>query len=156
MNGARNMDIFGTLGKLFANKAKIEREIALIKQLWLDMQPAVAKLRQEAPEIFALGRDLIAVFAPQMQQYLAGVAPLAEIRVADLQRQLQKLGYYKSPLKIDNVYGPGTTAAVRAFQKDHGLEEDGWAGMQETLPAIWTEVAKHADDLGSQPPRTAV
>lgn len=132
------IDIFGTASKLFANRQKIERELALIKKLWTDMQPSIKILRQEVPEAFQLGRDLVAVFAPQMQQYLAGVAPLATIKVSDLQAQLHKLGYYND--KIDNDYGPNTQAAVKAFQRDHGLDPDGWAMMGETLPAIWIAV----------------
>ncbi len=132
------IDIFGTAAKLFANRQKIERELALVKKMWADMQPSIKILRQEAPEVFEIGRDLVAVFAPQFQQFLAGVRPLATIKVSDLQTQLHKLSYYTD--KIDNDYGPNTQAAVKAFQKDHGLEQDGWAMMGETLPAIWIAV----------------
>lgn len=48
----------------------------------------------------------------------------AEIK--EYQRQLATLGYYKG--NIDGLGGPKTTAAVRAFQGDHGLKVDGVVG----------------------------
>lgn len=46
--------------------------------------------------------------------------------VKQLQKDLKKLGYYKS--SIDGVFGPKTTEAVKAFQTDNGLESDGVVG----------------------------
>jgi N-acetylmuramoyl-L-alanine amidase len=46
--------------------------------------------------------------------------------VWDLQYRLKTLGYYKSPM--DGIYGTGTTAAVRLFQKNYGLNVDGVTG----------------------------
>ena len=46
--------------------------------------------------------------------------------VAELQRALKQLGYYKNT--IDGEYGTGTLNAVRAFQKANGLTSDGVAG----------------------------
>jgi len=43
--------------------------------------------------------------------------------IASYQRKLTTLGYYKG--KIDGVPGPYTTSAVKVFQRDHGLAEDG-------------------------------
>jgi GH24 family phage-related lysozyme (muramidase) len=48
----------------------------------------------------------------------------AEIR--ELQEALRSLGYYKGA--IDGMHGPGTDAAVRAFQAAHELKVDGIAG----------------------------
>ena len=46
--------------------------------------------------------------------------------VVDLQRRLKSLGFYDGAL--GGNFGPGTDAAVRAFQRANGLTADGWAG----------------------------
>lgn len=46
--------------------------------------------------------------------------------VKELQKALQKKGYYAG-LKIDGWFGPDTRDAVKAFQRDHGLEASGIA-----------------------------
>src|SRR3954451_22904769 len=46
--------------------------------------------------------------------------------VDKVQERLTALGYAPGP--IDGAYGPTTAAAVRAFQRDHGLEVDGIVG----------------------------
>lgn len=62
--------------------------------------------------------------------------------VGALQADLASLGYTDSkgrPLKPDNDFGHDTEAAVRAFQRDHGLEQNGVG--PKTLHAIQTAVA---------------
>lgn len=46
--------------------------------------------------------------------------------MAEVQRNLKRLGYYKGA--IDGVNGPRTKAAIRAFQKEQGLIVDGKYG----------------------------
>ncbi len=53
--------------------------------------------------------------------------------VRTLQTRLKEWGYYKG--SVDGVYGSGTEAAVKQFQKKHGLAVDGIAGPA-TLRAI--------------------
>jgi len=53
--------------------------------------------------------------------------------VARAQDALQQLGYYKGG--IDGLYGPGTRAAVRAFQVDRGLSVSGRVDT-ETMEAL--------------------
>lgn len=51
--------------------------------------------------------------------------------VGKLQTTLAALGYTDASggsLKVDNDFGPGTDHALKAFQHDHGLREDGVAG----------------------------
>jgi len=52
-------------------------------------------------------------------------------RVSDLQSRLNTLGA-RPPLKVDGIFGPKTLAAVKAFQKAHGLKVDGLVGPLTT------------------------
>ena len=56
-------------------------------------------------------------------------------RVKSLQQSLKELGLYSG--SVDGVYGSGTTRAVKAFQKQQGLTQDGVAGSK-TLAALET------------------
>ncbi|MCA9352373.1 peptidoglycan-binding protein [Patescibacteria group bacterium] len=64
--------------------------------------------------------------------------------VMSLQQKLKELGFYT--LSVDGKYGPGTSAAVRAFQAQQGLSADGIAGINTftafaggfTLPPVPT------------------
>lgn len=60
--------------------------------------------------------------------------------VKTLQQNLKTLGY--DPGEADGVFGDQTDAAVRAFQKDVGLNKvDGWAGP-DTVSAVSKELEK--------------
>jgi phage head maturation protease len=50
-------------------------------------------------------------------------------RVSDLQKRLNALGAH---LAVDGKFGPKTLAAVRAFQRSHGLKTDGLVGPKTT------------------------
>ena len=65
-------------------------------------------------------------------------------RVSDLQERLNA-GGFKPPLKVDGIFGPKTLAAVKAFQRSHGLKVDGLVGPHTTA-ALRTRhpAAKHA------------
>ena len=65
-----------------------------------------------------------------------------EVRI--LQARLKELGYYDG--EPDGQYGPGTKAAVQAFQKRNGLSVDGMAGPQ-TQDRLYS-----AGALGTPPP----
>ncbi|MCM1410154.1 MAG: peptidoglycan-binding protein [Lachnospiraceae bacterium] len=54
-------------------------------------------------------------------------------KVSELQRNLTKLGY--DTKGTDGIFGSNTKSAVIAFQRDHGLSQDGMAG-KDTLNAI--------------------
>ena len=87
---------------------------------------------------------------PQAQGALAdGVLEAGERGpdVRRLQESLNQLGYTGldgRPLeKRSGVFGPHTEHAVRAFQRDHGLEVDGAAGPR-TLPRLEEAVSRAA------------
>lgn len=46
--------------------------------------------------------------------------------VKTVQNKLRELGYYND--EADGVFGPGTTEAVKSFQRDYGLSADGYVG----------------------------
>jgi len=51
---------------------------------------------------------------------------------------LQKyLNEFVNAVEINGIFGPKTEAAVKKFQKDHGLVDDGIVGSK-TWNAIWT------------------
>jgi len=55
--------------------------------------------------------------------------------VADIQKVLLALGYKLPKHGVDGVRGPETSAAIREFQRDHGLAVDGDPGV-ETVSAV--------------------
>ena len=59
--------------------------------------------------------------------------------VKALQSRLQQLGCYSGVL--DGDYGKGTRAAVKLFQAQHGLDDDGIAG-QKTLEMLYSNDAQ--------------
>ena len=59
-------------------------------------------------------------------------------KVWKLQERLQALGYYTDA--VDGQFGPGTRDAVIAFQKNNGLDADGYAG-EETQRILFSEEA---------------
>ena len=61
--------------------------------------------------------------------------------VKSLQSRLKTLGYYSG--SADGIFGPGTTTAVKAFQRANGLEADGKAGGN-TLLKLYSSSAKAA------------
>jgi len=73
--------------------------------------------------------------------------------VKNLQQRLKDLGF--DPNGVDGFFGPGTRAAVVAFQLSKGLQGDGIAGPA-TLSALQNGGAGTADDPGgaaAAPPR---
>ncbi|HPJ02241.1 MAG TPA: peptidoglycan-binding protein [Candidatus Limiplasma sp.] len=62
--------------------------------------------------------------------------------VKKLQNALKILGYYA--LRVDGIYGEGTTTAVALYQQAKDLEPDGIAGKQ-TISSMFGSCAKSAD-----------
>ncbi len=73
--------------------------------------------------------------------------------VKDLQRKLKDLGF--DPNGVDGNFGPGTRAALIAFQQSKGLQPDGIAGPA-TLAALQAgDVSANASPLPSPVPTVA-
>ncbi|MCL6517663.1 peptidoglycan-binding protein [Alicyclobacillus sp.] len=64
--------------------------------------------------------------------------------VRELQTMLSALGFYRG--SVDGVFGPGTEAAVRAFQQAMGLAVDGVVGPQ-TARALQSAYDIHLGDV---------
>ena len=59
--------------------------------------------------------------------------------VYDIQARLKELGYY--PYDPDAKFGPGTLEAVKRFQAENGLKEDGIVG-EETFRVLMSSTAR--------------
>lgn len=80
--------------------------------------------------------DLCAAFdqpVPTLRETAAPGSETTRGQVAALQRGLKRLGFDAGP--VDGWYGPSTTAAVTAFQRDAGLPADGVMG--ERTWSVW-------------------
>jgi peptidoglycan hydrolase-like protein with peptidoglycan-binding domain len=87
-------------------------------------------------------KDLAAVPAVETPAKVKTLAPGDQTAaVADLQTALGALGFYTGP--IDGDYGEGTSAAVLAFQSEHGLTADGVAG-ESTMEGLAQAVSAGA------------
>jgi hypothetical protein len=73
--------------------------------------------------------------------------------VQTLQSRLQALGF--SPGPIDGIFGSGTDAAVRAFQRSRGLSVDGIVGPQ-TWGALYASSAPPPPRPSAPPPPPGV
>ncbi len=60
-----------------------------------------------------------------------GVIDIYQATIARAQRMLAELGHYAAG--VDGLYGPGTAAAIRAFQAEHGLPENGLPDQRTLL-----------------------
>ena len=67
---------------------------------------------------------------------------VSNLWIAATQLKLKELGYEVG--KVDGIYGKNTAAATKAFQKNNGLTEDGYAG-KDTINKMLTEDVKKAN-----------
>lgn len=67
---------------------------------------------------------------------------VSNLWIATTQLKLKELGYKVG--KVDGIYGKNTGAAIKAFQKNNGLTEDGYAG-KDTINKMLTEDVKKAN-----------
>ncbi len=67
--------------------------------------------------------------------------------VKELQRRLKMWGYYNGA--VDGIYGSGTVAAVKSFQKKNGLKVDGVAGKATFAALGMNDSVKALENQGS-------
>lgn len=65
---------------------------------------------------------------------------VSNLRIAATQLKLKELGY--NVWKIDGLYGEKTATATKAFQKNNGLTEDGFAGKDTISKMLSSDVKK--------------
>jgi peptidoglycan hydrolase-like protein with peptidoglycan-binding domain len=69
---------------------------------------------------------------PAWRDFASGMADGEDVR--QLENNLRKLGYDPDrDMDVDDDWDSATTAAVKRFQEDHGLTEDGSLGMAELV-----------------------
>lgn len=64
--------------------------------------------------------------------------------VADLQKGLKALGYGLGSTGVDGINGPYTTAAIKKFQKEHGITPSGTPD-EKTVASIMSILTAHPD-----------
>lgn len=69
-----------------------------------------------------------------------GKENVSNLRIAATQLKLKELGY--DVWKIDGLYGEKTSSATKAFQKNNGLTEDGFAGKDTISKMLSNDVKK--------------
>ena len=65
---------------------------------------------------------------------------VSNLRITATQLKLKELGY--DVWKIDGLYGEKTSTATKAFQKNNGLTEDGFAGKDTISKMLSSDVKK--------------
>jgi len=153
------------LAKLLPTIFRLVHLLPRAKELLALLEPAIAEWRRVAPEAIPLIRQLIALLSPAIRETIA-IWPVAgpimkeliEGAIPDIagqwdrpdlpiagdvewiQTTLNKLGA-DPPLEVSGEYTIEVRDAVQAFQQEHGIAPDGWAGMI-TLAAMYAEVRK--------------
>jgi len=105
----------------------------------------VAKIKAAVPKLAAALEEYGGHFFPNVKPELkiaaAAMTAFNEDKAKWLQGSLNALVSPSPNLVVDGFYGAKTRAAVEAFQKQLGLDVDGWAGKL-TESAIAALVAK--------------
>lgn len=104
-------------------------------------EPPATEPNQRSGEADAAGQSSTEAFCPLCgpeRDLRPSSPPQRGADVGELQERLSKLGYYRGPQ--DWTYNPQLVAAVRAFQRDHGLDEDGVVDE-----AVWYALDNHRE-----------
>lgn len=144
---------FQELKKAWPEAAPLARDIIdRAKRLWTVLQPTVAELKKAWPTLQADGKVLLDQIWPELEAQWAREPMLPAFSVRWLQESLNKLERPSADhprgaphrLKVDGLMGEATAEAVKRYQKEKGLEVDGWAGP-ETCAAILADLTDRSD-----------
>ena len=103
---------------------------------------AIAKLEKTAKSDAPVEIKKVSVIPSKTKAPRISIPPSrVDPAVADIQKVLLALGYKLPKHGVDGVRGPETSAAIREFQRDHGLAVDGDPGV-ETVSAVNNVVAE--------------
>lgn len=104
--------------------AEEENRLSQLKSQASSSQARLSSLREEAGVIEGIYRTPSGFELPSIK----------------IQQALKNAGYYRG--KLDGKIGPETRSAVKAFQKDNGLEADGVVGRQ-----TWSKLKVYLDTI---------
>jgi murein L,D-transpeptidase YcbB/YkuD len=122
-----------------ASKKETKKEISALQAQVAALTDEVVRLDQNLQE--ARGGKAEAG-APSPVAYGGGNGPIYrtpsgfELPAMDIQRALKNAGYYNGT--VDGKIGAKTEQAIKAFQKDNGLEADGICGRN-----TWAKLKAH-------------
>jgi peptidoglycan hydrolase-like protein with peptidoglycan-binding domain len=94
-----------------------------------------------APLLDSIGSQFFPAAAPALHIAAGAMAAFDPSITKWVQGTLNSVVSPSPKLTVDGLYGPKTKAAVKAFQKQLGLDVDGWAG-QLTQAALTAAMAK--------------
>ncbi len=138
----------GELDELRSTRAFLEREVEEKARRTAELERRVAELASrsgEAPRPVRTGPAQVGSVSPAVPAArrdgpsaspilkrsflpLGGMQPVRRgPGVVQAQKLLRRHGF---PIQVDGIYGPNTVAAVRAFQRVHGLGADGIVGPE--------------------------
>jgi murein L,D-transpeptidase YcbB/YkuD len=124
-----------------ASKKETKRDISALQAQVAALTDEVVRLDQQVQE--ARGGKGGDVNAPSPVSHGAsGGGPLYrtpsgfELPAMDIQKALKNAGYYNGP--VDGKIGSKSEQAIKAFQKDNGLEADGICGRN-----TWAKLKSH-------------
>ena len=108
------------------------------------MTTNAVKLFQKKNELEADGVagdiTLNLLYSGTAKEYVAALGDTGT-DIRELQTRLYELGYIENKAEADGVFGEGTEAAVKEFQKKNGLVQDGKLGTN-TKEMLYSEEAK--------------
>src|SRR4029453_10884020 len=119
----------GTLG--YEGEQKVGAELTGTVT-WLPAEGAIIGRGGRLYEVDGSRRATL-LFGPRPAWRTLGPGVSNGADVLQLERNLQAMGYLRKGTSVDYHWGSGTTAAVKRFQRAHGLEVDGVLDLGEIV-----------------------